>query len=239
MICLHVLGSRRLVIEFEEANSRLLLLLAFKILNVPLVPNNLHHVDVWFQVVDFHKLSYEVVECDEYVRMLFEDLERGILPLTEDELSAEDAWNSVYVHMPEFIMVAFSQFEARLKDHRKQVTKLKVAASTQQDAFERDRGLHPRRTHDRRGRLVFDMSSAKAKLREDVSNDAHLNTSPTRLHRSRPEYQQFSLDEFRPRIYQEVRRQKFIYYLACKRAQKQQQRGLPDTWEESSEEEDG
>ena len=75
-------------------------------------------------------------------------------------------------------------------------------------------------------------------LREDIFNDKHLEHTSEELYWSREEYHgQFSIDEFRPRIYQEIRRQKFVYYLEWKRAKKQSQRGMPPEYQESSEEE--
>ena len=170
-------------------------------------------------------------------QVILEDLERYFLPLEEEDMSTEDAWTYVYQGMPEFEFVQFSQFQARLKDHRKQVKKRQVAASRQQHDFVRDRQLHPRRTHDRNGRLLFDASAASALLRDDVADDRHLTMDSETLRKSRTAYHPFEPTEFRRRIYQEVRRQKFIYYLAWKRAKKQQQRGMPDDIEEESEEE--
>jgi len=46
---------------------------------------------------------------------------------------------------------------------------------------------------------------------------------------SQCEYMAFELNVFRQRIYQEERRQKFIYYLACKRAEKERKRGLANS----------
>ena len=47
------------------------------------------------------------------------------------------------------------------------------------------------------------------------------------LRASRQEYNAFDLDTFRQHIYQEVRRQKFIYFLNVKRAEKQKKQQRP------------
>ena len=53
--------------------------------------------------------------------IIIDDLETGLLPVDAGELSAREAWEICYVHKAEFVDVAFSQFEKRLKDHRDQV----------------------------------------------------------------------------------------------------------------------
>ena len=51
----------------------------------------------------------------------------------------------------------------------------------------------------------------------------HMSMSPMTLRASRKEYSDFELGIFRQHIYQEVRRQKFVYFLNVKRAEKQKQ----------------
>ena len=106
---------------------------------------------------------------------------------------------------------------ARLKDHRKQVRKANQQSHTELRALHHDRTLHPRASHNQRGELIFDLDEAKLLLREDVKNKVHLGMTPRELHNSRPEYLRFKGKIFRQRIYQEVRRQKFIHYLELQR----------------------
>ena len=47
-------------------------------------------------------------------------------------------------------------------------------------------------------------SDAERLLKEDVANGKHLKMKPRFLYDSKPEYKVFSLDEFRPHIYQMV-----------------------------------
>lgn len=79
-------------------------------------------------------------------RIILEDLIGGILPLEEHELSAEEAWEMCYQHMAEFVTagVVFSQFEARLKDHRRQVKKDLMQSRKGEEAMKKDRLLFPR-----------------------------------------------------------------------------------------------
>jgi hypothetical protein len=55
--------------------------------------------------------------------IIMEDLETGVLPDNEEELSAAEAWSICYQHMAEFVTagVVFDQFKERLRDHRKQI----------------------------------------------------------------------------------------------------------------------
>jgi hypothetical protein len=55
-------------------------------------------------------------------------------------------------------------------------------------------------------------------LREDVKNKVHTTMQPSELQASREEYKSFKPEKFKHRIYQEVRRSKWLYYLNLKRA---------------------
>jgi hypothetical protein len=73
-------------------------------------------------------------------------------------------------------------------------------------------------SHHQRSEPVFDLSPAKLLLRADVMEGKHHRMTPTELKNSRIEYRPFKAKKFKHRIYQEVRRQKFINYLNLKRA---------------------
>jgi hypothetical protein len=47
------------------------------------------------------------------------DLQKGVLPINAEEMSAEEAWTIGYRHMAEFVRagVVFDQFKERLQDH--------------------------------------------------------------------------------------------------------------------------
>ena len=151
--------------------------------------------------------------------IIIEDLIAGYLPMDNDEMTAEHAWKYMYENMDEFkeAKVVFSQFAARLKDHRTQVKKNLKRAARETQALRHDRKLIPRKATNHKGEKVFDLSEAKLLLRDDIENDRHCGITPTQLWLSRPEYQEFELDIFRHRIYQEQRRKKFVFYLNYKR----------------------
>ena len=158
--------------------------------------------------------------------IVLDDLRSGRLPLEESELTADEAWDLQYVHMPEFVTVVFSQFKARLKDHRKQVARQAGASRIQHQAFQHDRQLYPRSTHNRRGEPVFDLSEAKKFLILDIADENHINMPIEDLFNSRTAYwQHYKLDYFRRRVRQQVRASKFNYYLQWKQAKKAEKRG--------------
>lgn len=148
------------------------------------------------------------------------DLQEGILSLDENALSAEEAWDTCYKRIGEFASVAFSQFKARLKDHRSQVIALVNQSDLEARALTHDRQLYPRQTHNDRGEPVFDLSVAKLLLRKDVIANRHVTMKPYEFQNTRPEYMHFKPSIFKHRIYQEVRRKKYLYYLETKHAAK-------------------
>jgi hypothetical protein len=138
-----------------------------------------------------------------------------------DELSAEEAWEIMYSNMAEFVNVVFSQVKERLRDHRKQVGEQTARSAPELEALAHDRLLFPRQMENCRGEPVFDLSTAKLFLRADVGDGKHLTMKPLQLQMTRDEYKPYTHTVFKHRIYQEVRRVKFINYL-----QERRDRGL-------------
>ena len=149
---------------------------------------------------------------------ILDDLDDNSLPLYKKELSAEDTWNLVYKDLPEFSEVEFERFRDRLRDHRRQVIKRKNKCSMELEAYLHDRNLYPRQEIDRDGCTVFDISAAKKLLEQDVKEKKHLSMSRAALQASREEYMEYPAHKFKERIYQAVKREKFINYLEDKRS---------------------
>jgi hypothetical protein len=152
-------------------------------------------------------------------RIIIEDLEPGGPLFGKEHISAEEAF-SFYSTLPEFRNVVFDQFKERLEAHRMQANDLSKEAQEDARALAHDRNLFPRQTHNARGEAVFDMSEAKAFLREDVIKNRHTTMTPTELQRTRQAYTTFKPDIFKHRIYQEVRYQKYLNHLEDERAKK-------------------
>lgn len=154
-------------------------------------------------------------------QIILDDLNNEILPLDESELSAFEAWDLHYSHLVEFRDVVFSQFEARLADHRAQIKHKGNHITRQMQALNLDRSLHPERTHNRKGELVFYTSRAFPKLIQDVAGELHLTMTWPQLWHSRPEYyEDWKYEVFQGRVRQEIARQKFVYHCEVKRAEK-------------------
>jgi hypothetical protein len=154
--------------------------------------------------------------------IIVSDLEQDLLPVDENVMSAEHAWEACYRDQEEFAKVPFPQFEERLKDHREQLAKRLARSDSEARALAQDRQLHPRQTHNHRGEPVFHLSTAKQLLRDDVKNKLHINNPDFQA--MRPEYMMFKKSKFGDRIRQEVRRQKFLHYLELQRAKLEKRR---------------
>ena len=152
--------------------------------------------------------------------IILSDLETGLLPLEASDVSAREAWDLVYSHLPAFITpaVPYSQFVNRLRDHRRQVKRAKQRSLRELQVLRQERQLFPRETHNQRGEPVFDLSPAKPLLRDDIKMKRHEGMTPSEFQQTRPEYKQFKKTKFKFRIYQEIRRQKFVNYLESKQA---------------------
>ena len=150
------------------------------------------------------------------------DLVEGFLSMDEVKCTAEFAWSTYYRYLPQFKKVPFQQFEDMLKAHRNTIRFKWGRAFRDQDAYMQYRCNHPTQIRNQRGELNFDVSSARNMLREDVRNKFHEGITPTEFQRTRPEYGGFKTKKFKEHIYQEVRRQKFIFYLQQKRKKQDQ-----------------
>ena len=100
-----------------------------------------------------------------------------------------------------------------------------------------DRLLHPRKSIDLRGKLVFDMHPAKKMLRHDIKHGLHELMSAEELYESRTEYMEFDLKAFRRRIWQELRRVKLVNWMEYKRTEKR--RNEAEAREKKQQKEDG
>jgi hypothetical protein len=149
--------------------------------------------------------------------ILLEDLEPNGLLEDHQDRPAEALWR-YYKTLPEFAGVPFAQFKKQLDLYIQKAGYWKEMAKRDAKALRHDRAIHVRRPKNQRGELVFDMHVAKDLLQRDVKNGKHLTMEPSVLRRTRPAYMEFSQTVFRHRIYQEVRRNKFLYYLDLQRA---------------------
>ena len=151
--------------------------------------------------------------------IVLDDLQNGRLSLLEAEMPAQQAWERKYRHLPAFKYTSLEQFSARLSDHREQVIKQNQRVSLAVAAFERDRKIHPVRSRNDYGQVIFARTPAAALLDEDIKNGRNVGLTPAEFRMTRPEYQLFPPEQFRPRIYQAQRKKKWYNYLDQKRAE--------------------
>ena len=156
--------------------------------------------------------------------IILEDLLPGGYLFGKNDMSASAAWN-YYRDMAEFKgpPVVFDQFEARLKDHRKQATKRLEISRKEKKMIQHDRNIYPGQHQNHRGELVFSRHPAQQHLRADIKANLHKSMTPMQLHTSRPEYQEFKIGVFKQRVNQEIRQQKFVCYLEDKQFEKRRQ----------------
>ena len=167
------------------------------------------------------KSSYKIDWRKSHARIvLLEDLESGVLPLEESELSVKEAW-ALYKNEDGFKnLVEFGQFKKQLEAHREQVSKKKNKSSFEEKALDHDLTVRKRSKYNRRGELKFDYHPAKLLLRADVKNGVHKTLGLGQLWKKHAEYQAFLKRKFSERLRQEVRRSKFVYYMNRKREKK-------------------
>jgi hypothetical protein len=99
-----------------------------------------------------------------------------------------------------FEEVVFDQFGARLKDHRKQVSKLCLRSHEEEAAFVHHRAMYPHQQTNNMGQLIFDMTPAGKLICEDIKNSSHIGKAPSAFQMTRPEYQVFKKEQFKDRI---------------------------------------
>lgn len=118
----------------------------------------------------------------------------------------------------------YSKFATRLAAARKRANKKTEQRDIDAAAFAHDRKIWPAPTKDTRGEPMWAGSEAQKLLRRDIEDPEKMDLKPKFLQLEEPEYLEFSLDNFRNRIYQEVKAKKRIVYLndkATKKAEKE------------------
>ena len=156
--------------------------------------------------------------------IILEDLLPNGFLFGKNDMPASVAWEH-YRQMPEFKSptVVYDQFEARLKDHRKQASKRFEISKKEKEMMQHDRKIYPTQYRNQRGEVVFSRHPAQKHLRADVAANCHKLMTRSQLYTSRPEYQEFKLSYFSRRIDQEIRRHKFSTHLEQKRVKQRRQ----------------
>ena len=151
-----------------------------------------------------------------------EDIEPGGWLYGKDDEDPRTVFEIYQSQHDEFKNVSFEQFEKRFDEAIKKAAKRRARSAEEEEFLRHDRLLHPRQSHNHRGEPVFDMDiDAKEQLQYDIEIGLHKQLKPEELWEFRPAiYKKYKLELFRPRIYQAIRKAKFINWLEKKRNEK-------------------
>ena len=130
----------------------------------------------------------------------------------------KEVFNEYCKDRPEFKdFQDYSKFGSRLYYLRKKAAQRKGRADEDDEALAHDRNIFPLQTEDTRGRPIWAGSEAQKLLRQDIENDLHKTKKPKELYEEREEYyNDFDLDFFRNKIYQEQKALKRAAWVKAK-----------------------
>ncbi|GKY90939.1 hypothetical protein MPSEU_000066700 [Mayamaea pseudoterrestris] len=144
-------------------------------------------------------------ECSQAKKLLQEDLESGRVPLESNYMKPKDVYNL----RPEYQATDYSKFAGRLRSLRKILLDRKERAVSDTEAYNHDRLLYPKPTHNERGEPRWEGSAASLFLDADIDEYLEGNATPQELYASRDEYQEYSLKVFSDKIQQVLRTRRF------------------------------
>lgn len=152
-----------------------------------------------------------------------EDLAAGLT----DHFTPLEAWDNWYSKNETVVVVervTKAQFLANFPENKKQMTAKKKKSMADYESMRHHLHINPQKKHNAKGELIFSAHPAQKLLRQDIKNSVHEGKTPHALRLTRPEYQQFSIQVFRQRIYQEIRRAKFVNHMNQERLKKDAKR---------------
>jgi hypothetical protein len=150
--------------------------------------------------------------------LLYKDIRAGTVPLDPPRAGGGMALSDVYALRPEFREYNYSKFSSRLGSLRTIIKDANNRAEADQEAFENFKANHPISLFSHKGYIQWQGSEAQESLLEDIEAGFHQSMGKKELWESRPEYyENFPLDAFRDKVYQEVRTAKYLYTLKVKR----------------------
>lgn len=159
--------------------------------------------------------------------LIWEHLEKDILTLDENVISAQLAWThyrTVDVVIQE--KVVFEQFAEALARHRKAIKKKRWHVGDQMAALEHDTQFMSfnNKTHNRRGKKIFYGTDAHKQLKEDIKAEKHTTMGVEALFNSNSLYKddEWNLAEFKKFVKTEEQTNKFHYHMEVKRTKKKE-----------------
>ena len=126
-----------------------------------------------------------------------------------EEIKPKEVYEKYLKHLPEFVYFqdyTKLDFAGKLGYLRDKAAEREDRSKEDAEAFNHDRLIFPPRTEDTKGRPIWAGSAAQRLLREDIKNGVHKKKFPRHLYETREEYNEnYDLDFFRDKIYQEVK----------------------------------
>lgn len=142
---------------------------------------------------------------------LYKLLIDGTIPLQAERGDGRGIFNAHCLNHPDFedFPEFDSNFQPRLNRLREAIRSKYSRAKADREALEHDRQIYPELDTDHRGNVAWHRSEAPKLLKQDIDNKLHEDMPPRDLWVSRAAYIQFSLEQFRCHIHQEVASRKF------------------------------
>ena len=145
-------------------------------------------------------------------RLLYKDLMDGIVPLDDDPNFNAD---TIFFMHEEYGEYDPDKFAGRLKVMRDAVRVANTRADDDFEALVKYKELHNISLFSHYGYSEFQGSEAQRLLQQDIADGLHESMGKKDLYASRPEYfNEYPLNVFRDRIYQEIRTAKYLH--TCK-----------------------
>ena len=146
-------------------------------------------------------------------QILLTDILEGRVSLEDDDPTM-DAENVFFMH-PEYAEYDPDKFAARLHSLRETMKSSNTRSMEDRNAFEVYKALHTVSLTSNHGYIEYQGSESQRLLQKDIANGLHISMGKRDLYAFRPEYfDQFPLNVFRDKIYQEIRTGK--YHHTCK-----------------------
>ena len=142
-------------------------------------------------------------------RLLYKDLMDGIVPLVDDPNF--NAGTIFFMH-EEYGEYDPNKFAGRLKAMRDAVREANTRADDDFEALVKYKEIHKSSLFSHYGYGEFQGSEAQRLLQKDIADGLHQSMGKKDLYASRPEYfNEYPLNVFRDRIYQEIRTAKYLH----------------------------
>jgi hypothetical protein len=150
--------------------------------------------------------------------LLQKDIMEGRVPLeAKNNGRSTMSLRTIYDSRPELKEYRYSKFSSRLASLRKTIKDRNDRAALDQAAFDNFKQNHPVSVFSAYGYIQWQGSEAQRLCQADLANKVHDTMSRMDFWASRREYyENFPLDAFRNKVWQEIRTAKYLHTLNVK-----------------------